>query len=142
MSSAHASAPRNPLDQRHFWKYFQGDMPKKKKASPKRKTAAKKKPAKTAVSKKPPLPKGAGDELGRVVAFFRIPVVAVIKVTKGTVKVGDPLWIKGHTTDLKVTAASMQINHQTIREAKKGNEFGLKVSSRCRIGDRVYSITS
>ena len=128
-----------------------GKTKPKRKSAPKRKPAAKpkkpqarakKKPAprKVPALKKPSPPKGAGDEIGRVVAFFRIPVVAVIKVTKGSVKVGSSIWIKGHTTDLKVTVASMQINHQPIQQAKKGDEFGLKVASRCRIGDRVYSI--
>ena len=127
-----------------------GKTKPKRKSAPKRKPAAKpkkpqarakKKPApRKPALKKPSPPKGAGDEIGRVVAFFRIPVVAVIKVTKGSVKVGSSIWIKGHTTDLKVAAASMQINHQPIQQAKKGAEFGLKVASRCRIGDRVYSI--
>lgn len=73
-------------------------------------------------------------------AFFRIPVVAVIKVTKGGLRLGDRIWIKGHTTDLKQTVASLQINHQPIREAKKGAEAGVKVDSRARRGDRVYRI--
>ncbi len=127
-------------------------MVKKKKTARKRpavkpksrpKPRAKKKPAaskKAQAPKKPAPPKGAGDEIGRVIAFFRIPVVAVIKLTKGSVKVGDPIWLHGHTTDLKVNVASMQINHQPIQTAKKGDEFGLKVASRCRIGDRVYQI--
>ena len=135
-------------------------MVKKKKAAPRKKPAAKKRPSpkpkkklkapakgkkpskKAAAPKKAPPPKGAGDELGRVVAFFRIPVVAVIKLTKGGVKVGDQIWLHGHTTDLKVKVASMQINHQPIKAAKKGDEFGLKVASRCRIGDHVYQIAS
>lgn len=134
-------------------------MAKKKKAASQKKPVAKKRPSpkpkkklkapvkrkkpaakKAAAPKKAPPPKGAGDELGRVVAFFRIPVVAVIKLTKGSVKVGDRIWIHGHTTDLKVNVASMQINHKPIQEAKKGDEFGLKVASRCRIGDHVYAI--
>lgn len=129
-------------------------MVKKRKSAPRKKAAAKKRPSpkpkkklkvsakrkKAAAPKKAPPPKGAGDELGRVVAFFRIPVVAVIKLTKGSVKVGDQIWLHGHTTDLKVNVASMQINHKPIPQAKKGDEFGLKVASRCRIGDHVYSI--
>lgn len=109
----------------------------------KRKKAVSKKPVKRkrpAAPKKPSPPKGAGDELGRVIAFFRIPVVAVIQVTKGSVKVGDRIWIKGHTTDLKATAGSMQINHQPIQQARKGDEFGLQIPSRARRGDRVYSL--
>ena len=75
-----------------------------------------------------------------MVAFFRIPVVAVVQVRNGPLKLGERIWITGHTTDLKETIASMQINHQPIQVAKKGDEVGIKVSSRARCGDRVYRI--
>ena len=113
--------------------------------APKKKPAAKKngppKPKrKSQVKTKPRKPAPAGDETGRVVAFFRIPVVAVIKVTRGSLKMGDRIWIRGHTTDSKQTITSMQINHQPIPQAKKGDEAGVKVSSRARRGDRVYRL--
>ena len=99
---------------------------------PKKKKAARKK-----VFAPPP---GAGPEIGRIIAFFRIPVVAVIRVTQGSLKPGDGIWIKGHTTDIKQTAASLQIDHQPVPEVRKGQEAGLKVSARARIGDRVYRL--
>jgi len=119
-------------------------MPPAKKKSPARKKAAKPSPKKKPTPKKSPAAssKPAKDELGRVIAFFRIPVVAIIKVTQGSMKIGDRVWIKGHTTDLKQTITSMQVNHQPILEAKKGDELGIKTSSRARRGDRVYRITS
>ena len=110
---------------------------KKKPARPKPKKKSPPKKSKPAKSKKA-VPQG--DPLGEVVAFFRIPVVVVIKITRGNLKTGDPIWIKGHTTDLKQTVASMQVNHQPIREARKGDEVGLKISSRARRGDRVYRL--
>lgn len=118
--------------------------PVKKVSRPAAKKAAKKSPKKARVKKsaKSAVPPGMeGREIGRVVVFFRIPVVAVVKVTKGSLKMGDQIWIKGHTTDQKLTISSMQINHQPIPEAKKGDEAGVKVSSRARRGDRVYRIT-
>lgn len=116
---------------------------KKPASRPKKKTPARPKPAagkkkKPLTQKKKAAPKG--DQLGEVVAFFRIPVVAVIKITRGDLKSGDQLWIKGHTTDLKQTVASMQVNHQPIQKARKGDEVGLKISGRARRGDRVYRI--
>lgn len=110
--------------------------PKKPKSRPKKKPAAAKK-KKPAVKKPAP----AGDEIGEVVAFFRIPVVAVIKVTKGSLQAGDTVWIKGHTTDLKLAISSMQVDHRPVQQAKKGDEVGVKVSARTRRGDRVYRIS-
>lgn len=124
--------------------------PAKKKAAAKKKTAAKSRggPKGRAVKRKPPVLKKkppalipGAKEVGRVIAFFRIPVVAVLKVARGSIKLGDPIWIKGHTTDLKLTVTSMQLNHQPIPEAKKGQEVGIKVPSRARRGDRVYLIS-
>ncbi len=103
----------------------------------KKTTLKKKKPSKKKTAASP-----AEKEIGRVVAFFRIPVVAVIRVTQGTLKLGDQVWIRGHTTKLKQTLTSMQINHQPISKARKGDEFGVKVSSRARIGDRVYRVSA
>ena len=138
------------LTNRFGWFINVGMTPVKKKAPARKKAAAKpspkKKPAASkSVSKKKSKassPKPGKDELGRVIAFFRIPVVAVIKITQGSLKIGERVWIKGHTTDLKQTITSMQVNHQPILEAKKGDELGIKTSSRARRGDRVYRITS
>lgn len=95
---------------------------------------------KQAPSPKQGPPPGAGEQIGKVIAFFRIPVVAVLKITKGRLKVGERIWIKGHTTDVKQTVTSMQINHQPVQEIGKGDEAGVKVSSRARRGDRVYRL--
>lgn len=112
----------------------------KARPKPKKKPAVVKK-KKPAPQKKGPAPKKKlGDEIGRVVAFFRIPVVAVIRLRKGALKLGEKIWIRGHTTNLKLSITSMQINHQPIQKAKKGDEFGVKIPSRSRIGDRVYRL--
>jgi putative protease len=90
----------------------------------------------------PAPPVQAGTEIGQVIGFFRIPVVAVVSISQGRLKLGDRIWIRGHTTDLKETVTSMQINHQPIQEAKAGDEIGLKVSDRVRRGDRVYLLSA
>lgn len=112
-------------------------MPKKVvKRQPAR--AKKATPTKRAKAAKPAVV--LGKEIGRVVAFFRIPVVAVIKVKKEPLMVGEAIWIKGHTTDLKLTVASMQIDHQPVTEVRKGQEAGIKLAARARRGDRVYRL--
>ena len=83
----------------------------------------------------------SGEEVGHIVAFFAVPSAAIIEVTKGSLKVGDAIWIRGHTTDLKETITSMEIEHQSIQEAKGGQQVGVKVSTRVRRNDRVYKIS-
>ena len=79
-------------------------------------------------------------EIGHVSDFFARPVVAGITLT-GTLKVGDKVHIKGHTTDLEMTVDSMQINNLNATEAKSGDAIGVKVTDRVRAGDKVYKVT-
>jgi translation elongation factor EF-1alpha len=79
-------------------------------------------------------------EVGKVSDFFARPVVAGINMS-GTLKVGDRVHIKGHTTDIEMDVASMQINNKNVTEAKNGDSVGIKVPDRVRAGDTVYKIT-
>jgi putative protease len=82
----------------------------------------------------------AEEEIGKVMDFFARPVVAGIDLT-GTLKVGDRIHIKGHTTDMEVAVTSMQIKNVDVNEAKAGDAIGIKVSDRVRRGDIVYKVT-
>jgi translation initiation factor IF-2 len=82
----------------------------------------------------------AEKEVGRVNDFFARPVVAGVELT-GTLKVGDKVHIKGHTTDIEMVLDSMQIDNVNVNEAGKGKSVGLKVPERVRPGDTVYVVT-
>lgn len=79
-------------------------------------------------------------EIGHVSDFFARPVVAGITLS-GTLKVGDKIHIKGHTTDLEFTVESMQIDNANVTEGKAGDAIGVKVTDRVRAGDHVYKVT-
>ncbi len=78
--------------------------------------------------------------IGKVSDFFARPVVAGIELA-GTLKVGDKIHIKGHTSDIEFTVDSMQINNVNVNEGKGGDSVGIKVSDRVRRGDTVYKVT-
>jgi selenocysteine-specific translation elongation factor len=80
------------------------------------------------------------EAIGKVLDFFARPVVAGIDLT-GTLKAGDRIHIKGHTTDLELTVDSMQINNVDVTQAKAGDSIGIKVTDRVRRGDTVYKVT-
>ncbi len=81
-------------------------------------------------------------EIGHVSGYFAHVGVAAISITEGNVRVGDVLRFKGHTTDLIQEISSMQIEHESVKEAKKGDEIGIKVTDKVRSHDFVYKIVS
>ena len=82
------------------------------------------------------------EEIGFVSNYFSKISVAAVEITDGTVSVGDTLYFFGHTTDFESTVHSMQIEHKSVTEAKKGDSVGIKVSEKVREGDRVYKIVA
>ncbi len=78
-------------------------------------------------------------EIGRVSDFFAKPVVAGVELT-ATMKKGNTIHIKGHTTDLVMTVESMQIDNANVEEAGAGMSVGVKVIDRVRRGDTVYKV--
>ncbi len=80
------------------------------------------------------------ERVGIVKGYFAKIGVAGIDVEK-TLRVGDRIHIKGHTTDSEQTVESIQIEHAQVEEAKRGDKIGIKVADRCRDGDVVYKVT-
>ena len=98
----------------------------------KKKTAAKRKAGAAQKLLKEPV-------VGVVTHYFPHVKAAVVKMKK-ELSVGDTIRIKGHTTDFKQQATSLQIDRQPINTAKKGQEIGLMVNSRVRQHDLVYKL--
>ena len=80
-------------------------------------------------------------QVGVVVKFFAKPSVAAIEVTDGSIRQGDKLRYKGHTTDFTDTVESIQIDNQPVEEAKAGDLIGVKVKEKVRENDLIYMIT-
>ena len=83
-----------------------------------------------------------GKKIGFVSNCFHKISVAAVEITDGTVSVGDTLHFLGHTTDFESTVHSMQIEHKSVTEAKKGDGVGVKVPEKVREGDKVYKIVA
>ena len=110
-----------------------------KSKSPKTKTSKSKK--KKAASKKiPGMVKSAiaAFPTAEVTHYFPHVNAAVLRIKIGEIRIGDELHFKGHTTDFMEKVVSMQIDHQPVMIAKKGDDFGVQVQSRVRAGDLVF----
>ena len=71
-------------------------------------------------------------KIGFVSNYFSKISVAAVEITDGTVSVGDTLHFLGHTADFESRVHSMQIEHKSVTEAKKGDSVGVKVSEKVR----------
>ncbi|MBN2421749.1 hypothetical protein JXB41_00860 [Candidatus Woesearchaeota archaeon] len=81
-----------------------------------------------------------GEEIGEITHFFNKINVAVVKLTKGSLSVGDKIRIKGATTDFEQGVDSMQVDHANIDKADIGKELGMKVAQPVRQHDIVYKV--
>lgn len=79
-------------------------------------------------------------EIGKIEKYFSHVGVGIINL-RDTLKLGDTIHIKGHTSDLTQKIESMQIEHNSVQEAAPGDSIGLKVKDRVRPGDTVYLVT-
>ena len=79
-------------------------------------------------------------EIGYVSKYFGQISVAAIEITADELNVGDMIHIQGHTTELTMEVNSIQIEHETVDTAKKGDSIGVKVSSKARRKDKVYKL--
>ena len=128
---------------------------KKAKSKTKRKKAVKvtKKPvAKKAVAKKPvvkkpadkkapPAPPPPGERIGVVTHYYGHLSVAVVKLEPGTtLRVGDNIHVKGHTTDFGQLVESLQVAHAPVSEVGPSDDFGLQVKDHVREHDVVYKV--
>ena len=78
-------------------------------------------------------------EIGVVSHYFGNISVAGIDLT-AKLTVGDTIHIKGHTSDFTCTVDSIQIEHESVKKAKKGNSIGIKVPEHAREHDKVYLV--
>lgn len=77
-------------------------------------------------------------QIGKITHYFSKIGVAVVEVTEGSIKVGDEIHIKGHTTDFRQKVSSLQIEHEKIEMAEPGQSIGIKVDTPVRAHDIVY----
>jgi putative protease len=79
-------------------------------------------------------------KVGEVIKYFGKIGVAAIRLSEGSLKVGDTIHIVGHTTDSTQSIDSMQIENKNVQEAGPGADIGIKVKDRMREHDVVYKV--
>ena len=82
----------------------------------------------------------AKDHVGKVTHFFPKISVAVVSLSKGKLKLGDRIRIEKGDESFEQKVVSMQMEHEKLKEAKKGQDFGLKVDKETKPGALVFKL--
>ena len=78
--------------------------------------------------------------IGSISNYFSNISVAAFVIESWTLNTGDTVHIKGHTTNITESVTSIQMEHEGIETAKKGDDIGIKVSQKVRGGDKVFVV--
>jgi len=81
----------------------------------------------------------ADTKVGKITHYYDRIGVAVVEVL-APIKVGDRIKISGHDQEFEQEVTSMQVEHENIQKAKKGDSVGLKVDQPVKKGDEVYKV--
>jgi hypothetical protein len=81
-----------------------------------------------------------GERIGVVTHYYSHLSVATLRLESGTLRVGDVIHIRGHTTDFSQRVESLEANHLPVAEVGPNDDFGLKVVGHVREHDVVYKI--
>jgi hypothetical protein len=119
-----------------------------KKATPTANAAVKPRPASlpaqpaaaTPTPSLPAQPVPLGERIGVVTHYYSHLSVATLRLESGTLRVGDVIHIRGHTTDFSQRVGSLEVNHAPATEVGPNDDFGLKVVDHAREHDVMYKV--
>lgn len=75
-------------------------------------------------------------KLGKIHHYYDKIGVAALTLT-GSLKVGDTVTVTGHGNTVTQIINSLQIEHQPIEKAKKGDDVAFKIDQPVKEGDEV-----
>jgi len=78
-------------------------------------------------------------EIGRIVHYYGKIGVGIIELI-GVLKQDDAIHIKGSSTDFEQVISSMEVEYESVEEAKKGDSVGIKVDQKVKEGDLVLLV--
>ncbi|MGH8681686.1 MAG: EF-Tu/IF-2/RF-3 family GTPase, partial [Burkholderiales bacterium] len=97
-------------------------------------------PAAPAPSPPPQPAPPPGERIGIVTHHYAHVSVAIVRLESGSLRVGDTIHIRGHTTDFSQRVQSIEVEHQPVSEVGPNDDFGLKVIAHVREHDVVYKV--
>jgi hypothetical protein len=91
----------------------------------------------------PAEPVSSEQRIGVVTHYYSDLSVVGMQLEPGaTLRVGDVIHIRGHTTDFTQRVGSLEVNHAPVTEVRPKDDFGLKVIEYAREHDAVFKVRS
>src|SRR5262245_33886345 len=92
---------------------------------------------------RPVQPTATEQRIGVVTHYYgHLSVVAMQLEPGTTLRLGDVIHIRGHTTGFTQKVESLEVNHAPVTEVAPNDDFGLKVVEHAREHDIVYKVRS
>lgn len=77
-------------------------------------------------------------KIGEVIHFYEKIQVAIIRLS-ASLKVGDSITFKHTDSEFTQVVDSMELEHEKIKSAKKGDEVGLKVDQPVKEKTEIFA---
>ena len=78
-----------------------------------------------------------GQTIGTVTHYFGHLSVAAVTLID-TLRIGDRIHIRGHTTNVEQTVDSMEVEHAKVESAGPGDDVALQVADHVREHDQIF----
>ena len=82
----------------------------------------------------------AEKEIGEVIHYYDKAMVAVVKLS-GAISLGDMIKVVRGDSEFEMKVESMQVEHESVKSGKAGEEVAIKVSNPTKQGGLLYKIT-
>lgn len=79
-----------------------------------------------------------GEKLVGVVEDYFSHVGVIALTLQESLRVGDRIHVRGHTTEISQSVQSMQVDHAAVEQAAAGVGVGVRIDGKARQGDYVY----
>lgn len=81
----------------------------------------------------------AGKQVGKVTHYYDKIGVAIVNLSS-LLSIGDLIKVVGKGGDFTQKVSSMQIEHENVEKARKGDVVGIKVEQKVKENDLVYAV--
>jgi putative protease len=75
--------------------------------------------------------------IGSVIHYWSGLGVAGVELSD-SLRMDDWVYFRGATTDFQQRVTSMQLNHRFVNEAHAGQQIGILVADKVRVGDTIF----